>query len=196
MTNGSPDPFARVAPLYAVLAHRGEVSALQVLLQARADDWVLDVGGGTGRVASRLLAVARGVVVVDPSEAMLRQTRPEPGLHQVRAVAEALPFPNGAFPRIVVVDAFHHFASRPAATRELWRVLAPGGRLIVEEPDIRRRAVRAIAFGEWLLRFGSIFWEPPRIASAFTNLGATATLIPNHGYVSHILVEKAGRQQP
>ena len=103
------------------------------------------------------------------------------------------PFADGAFTRIVVVDAFHHFASRPAATRELWRVLAEGGRLVIEEPDIRRRAVRAIAFGEWLMRFGSVFWDPPRIAAAFSYLGAKTTVLPNEGYVSHIIIEKPCR---
>lgn len=186
------DPFALIAPIYARLSHRGDASALLGALQPRPDDWVLDVGGGTGRVARRLLASARGVVVVDPSAAMLRRARPEPGVVRARAAAEALPFSDGAFSRIVVIDAFHHFASRPAATRELWRVLAPGGRLVIEEPDIRHRAVRAIAFGEWLMRFGSVFWDPPRIAAAFTYLGAKATVLPNVGYVSHVLVEKAG----
>ncbi len=190
MTEDARDPFARIAPLYGRLSHRADTSTLLSLLQVAPDDWVLDVGGGTGRVARRLAYASRGVVVVDPSSAMLRRGRPEPGVVRVRALAEALPFADCAFSRIVVVDAFHHFASRPAATREIWRVLAPGGRLVVEEPDIRQRAVRAIAFGEWLLRFGSVFWDPPRIAAAFAYLGARTTVLPNEGYVARVLVEK------
>ena len=192
MIEESRDPFALIAPLYGRLAHRGDTSTLLRLLEPSSDEWVLDVGGGTGRVAHRLAAVTRGVVVVDPSDAMLRRGKLAPGVVRARALAEALPFADATFPRIVVVDAFHHFASRPAATRELWRVLAPGGRLVIEEPDIRQRAVRAIAFGEWLMRFGSIFWDPPRIAAAFSYLGASATVLPNEGYVSHVIVEKAG----
>lgn len=191
MIEDSRDPFARIAPLYGRLSHRGDVSTLLEVLRPTPDEWVLDVGGGTGRVARRLSERARGVVVVDLSAAMLRRGKPEPGVLRARAAAEALPFADSAFSRIVVVDAFHHFASRPAATRELWRVLAPGGRLVIEEPDIRQRAVRMIAFGEWLMRFGSVFWDPPRIAAAFTYLGAKATVLPNEGYVSHVLVEKA-----
>ena len=190
MIEESRDPFARIAPLYARLSYRGDSSTLLRFLQPSPDDWVLDVGGGTGRVARGLTAATRGVVVVDPSAEMLRRGKPEPGIVRACAQAEALPFADGAFSRIVVVDAFHHFASRPAATRELWRVLAPGGLLVIEEPDIRHRAVRAIAFGEWLLRFGSVFWDPPRIATAFTYLGAKASVLPNEGYVSHVVIQK------
>jgi demethylmenaquinone methyltransferase/2-methoxy-6-polyprenyl-1,4-benzoquinol methylase len=132
------------------------------------------------------------VIVVDPSTAMLRWGRPSNGLARVRAVAEALPFADGAFARIVVVDALHHFVSRPAATGELWRVLAPRGRLVIEEPDIRSRTVRMIAFAEWVLRFGSVFWDPARIARAFDLLGATTTVVPCRSRVAHVLVEKTG----
>ncbi len=190
MIEESRDPFARIAPLYGRLSHRGDLSTLLEALQPTPDDWILDVGGGTGRVAHRLVDRARGVIVVDVSAAMLQRGKSQPSVVRVRAAAEALPFPDGSFSRIVVVDAFHHFASRPAATRELWRVLAPGGRLVIEEPDIRHRAARLIAFGEWLMRFASVFWDPPRIAAAFAYLGATAAVLPNEGYVSHVLVEK------
>jgi ubiquinone/menaquinone biosynthesis C-methylase UbiE len=190
MIDDARDPFARLAPLYGRLSRRGDASALLSILQPTPDQWVLDVGGGTGRVARRLADAALGVIVIDISAAMLRQGKPEPGVYRARAAAEALPFADSSFSRIVVVDALHHFGSRPAATRELWRVLAPGGRLVIEEPDIRHRVVRAIAFGEWLMRFGSVFWDPPRIAAAFSYLGAEAKVLPNEGYVSHVLVEK------
>lgn len=191
MTEGQPDPFARVARLYGRLFHRADVSELQEILASGPDDWILDVGGGTGAVAAPLVSAARGIVVADPSSAMLQQIMAETGVLRVRALAEALPFANGAFSRVIVVDAFHHFESRPAATREIWRVLAPGGRLVIEEPDIRYRSVRAMAFGEWILRFGSVFWEPPRIAQAFAFLGAKTQVLPQRGPVARVLVEKA-----
>ena len=47
-----------------------------------------------------------------------------------------------------MVDALHHVADQEATIRELWRLLKPGGRIIIEEPDIRRFEVKLLALIE------------------------------------------------
>jgi len=187
------DPFAALAPLYERFAGASDTTALRALLGQPTEGWLADVGGGTGRVAVALRDLARQVVVVDPSRAMLSRAREKASLHLVRAVTEALPFPDGSLARIVVVDAFHHFADQDGSVRELWRVLAPGGRLVVEEPDARRLPARLIALGERILGFDSHFREPARIAAAFAALGATVRVESSSGLAAWIVVEKAAR---
>lgn len=46
----------------------------------------------------------------------------------------AMPFDDGAFANVVGVDVLHHLARPGQALREIARVLAPGGRLILVEP--------------------------------------------------------------
>lgn len=96
---------------------------------------VLDVGGGTGTLATMLLAEqpACAVQVVDVDMAMLVQARREaraaPGpLQLVCASADALPFAAGAIDRAFSSLVFHHLSSRAKATSlaELHRVLRPG----------------------------------------------------------------------
>lgn len=94
---------------------------------------VLDCGCGTGRLAGALAetTVAR-IWGVDPEPEMLRVARSNVpgtvGLKEGRA--EALPFRDNRFDR-AVMWLVSHLVDRPASFRELRRVLAPGGRLVV-----------------------------------------------------------------
>lgn len=188
--SGRRDPFAALAPLYERFAGTKNTTKLRTLIGQPIEGWLADVGGGTGRVAVALRRLAWQVVVVDPSWAMLSRAREKASLHLVQAASEALPFPDGSLARIVVIDSFHHFADQDGSVRELWRVLAPGGRLIVEEPDVRRLPARLIALGERILGFDSHFWEPARIAAAFAALGATIRDESSSGFTAWIVVHK------
>ena len=101
---------------------------------------VVDLGAGTGRFSGLLrdLLTAR-VYAVDSSADMLGQAVAKPelaGVALVRAAAEALPFRGATVDAVFVYLAFHHFADRDAALAECWRVLAPGGRLMICSPTL------------------------------------------------------------
>jgi demethylmenaquinone methyltransferase/2-methoxy-6-polyprenyl-1,4-benzoquinol methylase len=132
---------------------------------------LLDAGGGTGRASAALRPLVDDVVVADLSWPMLRQGRKRNGMKAVQARTEALPFPDGIFERVVVVDALHHFSSRGAALAELARVLSPGGRILIEEPDLTRPAVKVVAVLEKLFLMESHFVAPEGIAQALSRVG-------------------------
>ena len=129
--------------------------------------YLLDAGGGTGRVASALLDQAAQVIVADVSLGMLRFAASKPGLRAAAAQTELLPFPDNFFDRVIMVDAFHHVIHQANTAHELFRVLKPGGRIVIEEPDIRSFGVRLIALGEKLLLMRSHFLAPDQIAALF-----------------------------
>jgi SAM-dependent methyltransferase len=62
----------------------------------------------------------------------------------VRASVERLPFDAGAFDTVVVIDVHEHLADPSDLNRELWRIIRPGGRIIVTTPngDASKPAVR------------------------------------------------------
>jgi len=96
---------------------------------------VLDVGIGTGLVAREALALIgpRGRLVgVDPSPGMMGEVR-LPGVELVRGRAEALPRPDASSDFISMGYALRHIADVNAAFAEFFRVLRPGGRLVVLE---------------------------------------------------------------
>jgi SAM-dependent methyltransferase len=102
---------------------------------------VLDLGTGTGIVA---LAAARtanfygGITAVDLSEGMLSAAKSralQDGLSSrvafSRMDAEALALKNAAFDVVLSLFALLHFPNPLMALRELFRVLRPGGRLVL-----------------------------------------------------------------
>jgi demethylmenaquinone methyltransferase/2-methoxy-6-polyprenyl-1,4-benzoquinol methylase len=160
------DHFGFIAPLYArASADPASVARLDSLARLPVSGRLLDLGGGTGRIASALRGQAAQIVVADESIGMLRQV-PD-GLDAVRGLSECLPFAASSFDAILLVDALHHVASQAGTVREMWRVLAPGGRIVIEEPDIRAMVVKGIAVGEKLLGMRSHFLPPDDIAGLF-----------------------------
>jgi demethylmenaquinone methyltransferase/2-methoxy-6-polyprenyl-1,4-benzoquinol methylase len=119
---------------------------------------------------------------------MLRQARGK-GLAAVCAPAESLPFLKGSFERIIMVDALHHVADQAGTASELWRVLAPGGLLVILEPDIRQLAVKGIALFEKIALMRSHFLPPSEIARLFELFGAQPR-IEAESASAWILIEK------
>ncbi|HUW10443.1 MAG TPA: class I SAM-dependent methyltransferase [Anaerolineae bacterium] len=160
------DHFRIVAPLYdRIFSYDGD-DDLKEHLRLPRQGWLLDAGGGTGRVAQTLRDLTGQVVILDESEGMLRQARGK-GLIAVRGEVEALPFRSSAFPRILTVDTFHHLRDQAAAAGELMRALAAEGRIVVQEPDIRHRGVKLIALGEKILLMRSHFRTPQVVQRMF-----------------------------
>lgn len=92
-----------------------------------ADDLILDIGAGTGKLTRALASTQATVVAVDPVEAMVRLV-PEfaPSAHLVVGVAESLPVASRSASAITVAQAFHWFDAEQAWT-EFARVLRPRG---------------------------------------------------------------------
>ncbi len=107
----------------------------------RPGERVLDVAGGTGDLTRLFLqrVGARGkVIITDINGPMLRRGRDrllDGGLMPpaVQCNAEKLPFPDGHFDCVCVAFGLRNMTRKDAALAEMYRVLRPGGRLLVLE---------------------------------------------------------------
>lgn len=161
------DHFDLLAPFYETFIPPKDPQEIWRLIGLPVSGALLDAGGGTGRMAQFMAGKARPVVVADLSCKMLREARQKDDLRPVCSHTEKLPFPDETFTRIIMVDALHHVCDQQETAAELWRTLQPGGRLVIEEPDVRTFAVKLLALGEKLALMRSHFLSPERIAALF-----------------------------
>jgi ubiquinone/menaquinone biosynthesis C-methylase UbiE len=101
----------------------------------------LDVGCGTGLLASRLAAAGYDMTGVDPSEGMLEVLRSrKQAVRSVTASGTALPFPDDSFDLVLSVAVMHHIADADDVRRtlaEMVRVAKPSGRILVWDHNPR-----------------------------------------------------------
>lgn len=154
--------FNFIGPIYDRIFGRTIDHEILKLAMVQEDHTVLDVGGGTGRVTVLLKGKTRKLFIADSAIRMLREAQ-DKGMSCVNSNSELLPFSDGSFDRILIVDALHHVDNQQQTLNEMWRLLAPGGLMIIEEPDIRHILVKLIALGEKLLLMRSHFLKPKKI---------------------------------
>lgn len=97
---------------------------------------VLDIGCGTGVIAQHAANIAgpQGCVIgLDPSIGMLRAAVQRRAPLAVQGLGECLPFMADSFDALTMGYALRHVSDLGLAFREYWRVLKPGGRVLLLE---------------------------------------------------------------
>ncbi|HEX2232531.1 MAG TPA: methyltransferase domain-containing protein [Thermoleophilaceae bacterium] len=121
------DPFSRVIA-------RLQREALEAL-DLREGDVLLDVGCGTGAAVRDAAKVVKRAVGVDLSPKMLESARDRAtgvaGVEFVQGDSEDLPFGDGEFTAVLCTTSLHHYPRPELAAREIARVLASGGRVVI-----------------------------------------------------------------
>lgn len=141
--------FSNVASKYDIMndvmsggLHRLWKDAMMDWLAPRAGQRLLDVAGGTGDVAFRFLKRAAGAqaVVLDMTESMLIEGRQRAdaerladNLEWIAGDAMSLPFEDDSFDVYTISFGIRNVTRVNEALAEAYRVLCPGGRLMVLE---------------------------------------------------------------
>jgi SAM-dependent methyltransferase/uncharacterized protein YbaR (Trm112 family) len=117
-------------------ARRALVARLLKRRLAEGSQLVLDVGCGAGATVGLLASRGCRVVGVDvDAEALRAVRRAHPEAWLLRADGAALPFPDATFDGAAIMDVLEH-VDDAAFTREIERVLKPGGWLLVTVPAL------------------------------------------------------------
>lgn len=108
-------------------------------LDPRSDDRVLDVACGAGKLVREIAPRVTRAVGVDLSPRMIEEARRRTAADDAATSridfavgpSDELPFDDAEFTAVITTTAFHHFPDPAGSVREMARVLAPGGRLII-----------------------------------------------------------------
>jgi SAM-dependent methyltransferase len=121
---------------------------------------VVDVGAGTGKLTTALVAAGHPVVAVEPDPAMreVLAAHDLPGVDVVDGTGERLPLPDGVAGSVVYGQAWH-WVDPDAASAEARRVLTPAGTLalIWNLPDTT---------ADWVAELNRISGQPEVTARA------------------------------
>jgi demethylmenaquinone methyltransferase/2-methoxy-6-polyprenyl-1,4-benzoquinol methylase len=104
---------------------------------------VLDLAGGTGDLTikfSKMVGETGQVILSDINDSMLKVGRARlldkgvvGNVEYVQANAECLPFPDNSFDCITIAFGLRNVTDKDAALASMFRVLKPGGRLLILE---------------------------------------------------------------
>jgi len=139
-TGGAGAIIGKLLAFFNARPYRLAIDALDL----KPGDKVLDIGFGPGRSFRLILqrAFPGRVCGIDHSEAMLRRATQRNGaaiaakrLELVQGTFDTLPWPDGTFDKVLLVNAIYFFDRCGRDIREAFRVLRPGGRLVVYATD-------------------------------------------------------------
>ena len=146
------DQFTRQAGVFNAAGTITNEQALKMIMEAGqtgSKDTVLDVACGGGIVVCAFAPHVRHATGIDMTPAMLDQSRKLAARKQLTNVTwmngdvTTLPFPDASFSIVTTRFSFHHFLDPFTVMKEMVRVCAPGGRIVVVDMFCSEDAAKA-----------------------------------------------------
>src|SRR5271157_4972869 len=151
------DQFTRQATVFSTAPAITDEDALRMIVEAARpapDDRLLDVACGPGLVVCAFAPHVPEATGIDVTPAMLERARKlaaKKGLANVawrQGDVYALPYENDSFTIVTTRFSFHHFLDPAAVLREMVRVCAPGGHIVVVDDYASEDPTKAAAFNQ------------------------------------------------
>ena len=149
------DQFTRQATVFSTAPTITDEDALQMIVEAARpgpDDRLLDVACGPGLVVCAFAPHVCDATGIDVTPAMLDRARKLAADKDLANVAwrrgdvYSLPYDDASFPIVTTRFSFHHFLDPAAVLREMVRVCAAGGRIVVVDDYASEDPAKAAAF--------------------------------------------------
>ena len=134
-TTGSSDWHLRL--FSKSLLKQAKLQQIVSLLGSVSGQTCLDVGGDNGVISWNLRKLGGTWTSVDTSEKAVESIRRLVGERVERIMGSKLPFADGSFDTVVIIDLLEHLEDDYEFVAECHRVLKPNGRLIFNVPHIK-----------------------------------------------------------
>lgn len=186
------DDFRLVARIYDhIIKPKQDISWRKIICELDSTSVLLDVGGGTGRVADAMQKCFERIVIYDVSLPMIRESKNKNAkIFGICGKVENLGLKMNYFDAVIMVDTLHHVENQQKAILSILHALRPGGIFILEEPDIRKFSVKLIAVMEKLLLMRSHFLKPEVILNWIDTKDFSTNLIEEDNNYYFIVKKK------
>lgn len=186
--------FDYLAPVYDYLSLSRDEELILQALDIKKGDKVLDLAGGTGEflnsVSTKTTVDHGGFFLVDRSESMLEIAGQKDLDNLILSSASHLPLQSSSINSIFIGDAVHHISDLSGTFHEINRILAPGGRLVIEEFDPETVLGGILYWLESLSGMKSQFLSPSDLKSKLKAVDLNVVDFTQDGFVYYFVLEK------
>lgn len=177
--------FSVMASFYDVLGGMMNHRHTHSLMNLEPGMRVLDGGGGTGLHRTFHPDIDLDAwLVLDLNQHMMQEgMQKQRDCLFVRGSTLDIPIPDDSLDRVLIADALHHMPDPRRIFRESAHVLAPDGKLLVEEINPATFIGRAVEISEWLMWMKSRFYEPSELRSLLQDTGFTIEKLQHQQYL-------------
>ncbi|MBY8999760.1 MAG: methyltransferase domain-containing protein [Candidatus Heimdallarchaeota archaeon] len=168
------DLFSRIASKYDHIIKGFDLETIIHDFPIYENDLMLDLGGGTGRVAIPFLKYVNECLILDRSFEMLKQAQAKSrDLLLVQGTSDFMPFRENTIMQIFVNDVLHHIHRQTETLRESYHILKNQGTMTIRDYDRKYLGNIFLLIFEKLLRFGSKFFSPQELKDQCMEFGFT-----------------------
>ena len=153
------------------------LSAVEKRVPIRPDEKILDIGCGLDTALDFIAHEVRGFTV-DSLAASLASLGLSPRASHTAGALEGLPFRDSSFDRVLLMNVLDHVQDARSGLREIARVLAPGGSLILSVDVYSGRRYHTKRLHKWWARARGAQTKHPLVFS----LDSVETLLRNTGF--------------
>lgn len=131
--------FGKLSARGMALGHRGFYKNTAKILNLTSDDTYLEIGFGSGLFIKKYASHVKRIAGLDYSEDMVKlansinENLVKSGKAEfIQGDVSTLPWNNNEFSAVVGIETFFFWTKPQSSLREIFRVLVPGGRLVLE----------------------------------------------------------------
>lgn len=176
------DNFMKFFKLY-------KVEEITDLLELKGNEIVVDIGGGTGRLAEYLKGKCKVVYVLDESQGMLSKIKAGDGVIAMLGDALNTKLDAESVDRVILSDVFHHIKEQSKLIEELHRILKKDGKLVILDFEKNNLKTKILKYFEYIL-FGRLYFRTSKEIIELLRERFLVTEFVDRGYYFLIRGEK------
>ena len=140
------------------LFNLNKMDEIKETLELQGDEVVLDIGGGTGRLAEYLSQDCQVVYVLDESKGMLSKVKANIKVLPILGNALDTTFDSNSVDVVIMSDVLHHIKNQKKLIEEIYRILKKDGKLVILDFEKKHIKIRILRVFEYIL-FGKLYFR-------------------------------------